>query len=190
MDGSRLKLNKTMIVLFLIVLCTAVVGVYSYVPEPSPVAIKFIEFKPMHEILSDPEEAMERGIDGYIRAKYIGESEILIEKNGSIQLSYELEYISFNQEKKSCTVIIDPHNKFGTTIHQTLGDGKGMICLNDYIEFNLKGECTLKEGTVVSLVMKLNLPSTLPKTEIPFDLVGVSADVPIRIVNGGVRLIV
>lgn len=145
-----------------------------------------VSFMPMREILKSPEKALENGIPGYITATNICEKRQILGKSGIVSFTYDLVYTNFNEEKTSCTIRINPKSEDGTYRYQTLGDGKGEICINDCLNYSLeKGEYVLLSGNKMTLEVTVTLPDYLPKTSIPIGLLGITADVPIKIENSG-----
>lgn len=124
---------------------------------------------------------------GKVVVKYLGEKNIELQENVTTVLVFELSFESYNETMNECNVNLDPSNKFAGSKYMTLGKGKGQICFNDYVTYNVTGDFTLIVGKPIKIEMKLDLPD-LPSAKIPFNLIGLSSDLPIQKTQGGLTL--
>lgn len=137
----------------------------------------------IHKILKDPD------YPGYITIKYSGEKAVSLASKKEINLTFELEYVCTDSKTNKHKVTIDPTNKYSLHLCQSLGKGKGTICFNDYVKYDKEGDVVLESKKPVTITMTLTIPEDLPKIEIPFQPLGIVADIPIQNHVGELRLI-
>jgi hypothetical protein len=148
--------------------------------------IEKVEFIFMNELLETSEKAIEKGIPGYITATNIDEKYQELGTDNKVSFTYELEYTNFIETKKTSFIIIDAKSESGDILSVTLGDGKGEVCINDYVTYSLEeGKYNLDNYNSIRITITLTLPGNLPKVKIPVGLLGITSDVPIKIVNSG-----
>jgi hypothetical protein len=165
-----------------IVLALGVIAIYLCISSYSVTAIehKFV----IHEgpqFIGDitrisPEIAIKRGIHGYLKLSCDEKvsKEFLLEANSSITIPIKLEYIAFDDAKSSIIVKIDPHNEDGLFIEQLLGKDKPSVLLNDLVDFDVKGEITLRAGQTRIINATVKIPKDPQSYTIPFGGIGIS----------------
>lgn len=136
------------------------------------------EFGPI-DVIKDPEIAMDMGVKGYLNIR-LAENEKtihLIEREKEYHLNIIIELVSYSDDLKEANVILDPKSRSGLTIEKSLGDGKGIIKLNDYVTYEPSGILTLKPGDQIPVKVCIKFPKELPAVEIPFGAIGITSDV-------------
>lgn len=124
-----------------------------------------------------PEDAVERGIHGYLSLSCDDVSKnIVIQKGSETVIPIILEYISFDDEISSIVVNIDPMNEYGLFIEQMLGKDKPSVLLNDLVTFDVTGEITLKAGQKYIVRATVKIPHDSLDYTIPFGGIGISTN--------------
>ena len=131
--------------------------------------------------LKNSKIALQKGISGYISIKFDKESykEITLNKGTSRVIDINLLYTSYDENKESTIIEIDPSSGLGLSIEKQLGKSGETISLNNLITYEPSGKVTLISGEIKTIRMTVLIPQNISDFKIPLGPVGITAEVPI-----------
>jgi hypothetical protein len=135
----------------------------------------------------NPDVALKYGIQGYIEITTAPGTPNRLNLTGveELNITLQLHFVSHKPEFTETVVNLNPKSKYGLTIEQCLGDGRGSVKLNDYVKYSPSGRIVLKASQILFVTMTLRAPEDYPGISIPLGAVGITADIPIiRKVSG------
>lgn len=121
--------------------------------------------------------AKEYGINGYVKVTSLERNKIIsCHPNDTIILHLYFKYTSYNTNVPYAIVTFNPKGD-NTVMEQSLGDGKGVIRINDYVSYNITGNHNLMPNKIIPVTMTLHIPSVFPSTQLHLACVGVNANI-------------
>lgn len=130
--------------------------------------------------IKNPEIALEHGILGYIEISTIhATKELSVSPNVEFMLNLNITFVSYDKKIKETEITINPDDPDGLIIERSLGDGKGIVRINDYIEYSIMGKKTLEAGKSYYVTMTIKLPTTLSGATFYLGAIGISSEYPI-----------
>ena len=130
----------------------------------------------------NPERAQLLNIKGYIDVTSFDEQVKSVDavKGQKVTIMLSLKYVSHIQDEDAVVVTLDPIENDRITIEQVLGKDKGIIKLNDLIEYTPK-VVALKPGESRQIQMTIRIPEEFLDVSLPLPVIGIESSVPILV---------